>query len=168
MAQRKRTRSSSRGNADTTKAVRDSAQRIWLAGLGAFERAKTEGPRMFEALVEQGRNMGARAVGAADQALKSMRESEYAGRFDKLEKVFEERVASSLKRLGVLTVDQMEDLAKQVRELNDRLQAYGAPAKGAKRRTGAKRAAGARRTAHARRSKGPRTTTRSRAKRAAA
>jgi poly(hydroxyalkanoate) granule-associated protein len=167
MAQRKRTRSTSRGNADTAKAVSDSAQRIWLAGLGAFERAKTEGPRMFEALVEQGRHMGARAVGAADQALKTLRESEYAGR--KLEKVFEERVASSLKRLGVLPVDQMEDLARQVRELNERLQAYGAPAaKGAKRRAGAKRAAGARRTTQARRSKAPRTTPRSRAKRAAA
>ena len=38
---------------DSAQAVRDSAQKIWLAGLGAFERAKSEGPRMFETLVEQ-------------------------------------------------------------------------------------------------------------------
>jgi len=132
----------SRGAADSTEALRDSAQKIWLAGLGAFERARTEGPRMFESLVEQGRNMGARAVGAADQALRTMRESDYAARFDKLEKAFEERVSSSLKRFGVLGASQMDDLARQVRELNERLQAYGAPpARKGTRRGKKKRAA---------------------------
>lgn len=161
MATRKNSRGTSRRRPDKAKAIRDSAQKIWLAGLGAFERAKTEGPRMFDALVDQGRTMGARAVGMADQALKTMRESEYAGRFDKLEKVFEERVASSLKRLGVLTTDQVDDLARQVRELNDRLQAYGKPVRAGK--AGAKAGArGAKRKAGARR-----TTSRSRAKRAA-
>ena len=142
MAQAKRSRKTSRRSADSGKAVRDSAQKIWLAGLGAFERARTEGPRMFEALVEQGRGMGARAVGMADQALKTVREGGYAGsRLDKLEQVFQDRVARSLKRLGVLTVDQMDELARQVRELNDRLQSLGAPAArraGAKRRTAAR------------------------------
>ena len=105
---------------DAAQAIRDSAQKIWLAGLGAFERAKTEGPRMFETLVEQGRNMGARAVGAADEALKTMREANYAGnRWDKLEQVFEDRVSKSLSRLGVLTTREVEDLSRQVRELNE-------------------------------------------------
>ena len=163
MARRKTSRRTSGASADTTKAIRDSAQKIWLAGLGAFERAKTDGPRMFDALVAQGRTIGARAAGAADQALKTMRESDYAGRFDKLEKVFEERVASSLKRLGVLTTGQVDDLARQVRELNDRLQAYGKPVRTSKPRA----KAGARRT---KRKAGAarRTTSRSRAKRAAA
>jgi len=164
MARRKASRKTARGNADAAKAVRDSAQKIWLAGLGAFERARDEGPRMFDALVEQGRNMGARAVGMADQALKTMRDNEYAGRFDKLEKVFEERVATSLKRLGVMTTDQVEDLARQVRELNERLQAYGRPVKPAKkaRRTQRTAARGTRRKAPRR------TASRSKAKRAAA
>lgn len=147
MAQKKRTR----GNADSAQAVRDSAQKIWLAGLGAFERARTEGPRVFETLVEQGRNMGARAVGAADQALRTMRESEYAGRFEKLEKAFEERVTASLKRFGTLGAGQLDELARQVRELNDRLQAYGAPeTRKRKSRSAKKRAASRPATAKAR------------------
>ncbi len=82
---RSRTQGSDDNAGDASQAIRDSAQKIWLAGLGAFERAKTEGPRMFETLVEQGRNMGARAVGMADDALKGMREANYAGnRWDKL------------------------------------------------------------------------------------
>jgi poly(hydroxyalkanoate) granule-associated protein len=112
-------RPSTPGN-ETSQAVRDSAQKIWLAGLGAFERAKVDGPKMFESLVEQGRNMGARAVGAADEALKNMREGGLSGgRWDKLEQVFEERVSKSLGRLGVLTAREVESLSRQVAELNE-------------------------------------------------
>jgi hypothetical protein len=57
-----------------SQAGRDSAQKIWLAGLGAFERAKSEGPKMFEALVEQGRSLGVKAREGADQAMRAMRE----------------------------------------------------------------------------------------------
>src|SRR5262245_56132388 len=103
---------------EAAQAIRDSAQKIWLAGLGAFERAKTDGPRMFETLVEQGRSMGARAVGAADEALKNMRQASYGGKWDKLEQVFEDRVAKSLNRLGVLTRREIDDLSKQVQDLN--------------------------------------------------
>jgi poly(hydroxyalkanoate) granule-associated protein len=144
---RSRTQDGDDMTGDAAQAVRDSAQKIWLAGLGAFERAKTEGPRMFETLVEQGRNMGARAVGMADEALKNVREANYAGnRWDKLEQVFEERVSKSLSRLGVLTTREVEDLAKQVRDLNESVQnlmagaaaratgATGAKAGGGKRR----------------------------------
>jgi len=135
MARKNRSRAgSARDTGDAAKAARDSAQKIWLAGLGAFERARTEGPRMFEALVEQGRTMGARAVGMADQALKTMREADYTGgRWDKLEQVFEDRVSRSLSRLGVLTRGEVDELSKQVRDLNDSLQAFMTGATGAAR-----------------------------------
>jgi poly(hydroxyalkanoate) granule-associated protein len=105
---------------EAAQAIRESAQKIWLAGLGAFERARTEGPRMFETLVEQGRTMGARAMGAADDALRSVREANYSGgRWDKLEQAVEDRVSRSLGRLGVLTARDVEDLSRQVSDLND-------------------------------------------------
>ena len=118
MAGTKKARARAGDANDTAQAVRDSAQKIWLAGLGAFSRARTEGPKMFETLVEQGRNMGARAVGAADDVLKSVRQADYGGRWDKLEQVFEDRVSRSLQRLGVLTSKEVDDLSRQVRELN--------------------------------------------------
>ena len=136
-----RRRPSSSGN-DTAQAVRDSAQKIWLAGLGAFERAKTEGPRMFESLVEQGRAMGARAVGAADEALKNMRQAGLpGGRWDKLEQVFEDRVSKSLGRLGVMTGREVEALSKQVAELNETVRSLisGRAAAAPKRAAGASR-----------------------------
>lgn len=144
MARQSRSRSGSSADdeaGDASQAIRESAQKIWLAGLGAFERAKTEGPRMFETLVEQGRNMGARAVGAADEALKSMREANYAGnRWDKLEQVFEERVSKSLSRLGVLTTREVEELSRQVRELNQSVQSMMSAAAGRAPGGGAKTA----------------------------
>ena len=107
---------------DTGEALRDSAQKIWLAGLGALERARTEGPRMFETLVEQGRNMGARAVGAADEALKALREGRYSGAdLQKLERLLEERVSGSLSRLGLMTQREVDALRDEVRELSERM-----------------------------------------------
>jgi poly(hydroxyalkanoate) granule-associated protein len=113
-------RRSSTSGSETSQAVRDSAQKIWLAGLGAFERAKSDGPKMFESLVEQGRTLGARAVGAADEALKNMRQASFSGgKWDKLEQVFEDRVSKSLGRLGVVTGREVESLSRQVAELNE-------------------------------------------------
>ena len=145
MARKSRTRTSQGNDGDAQQAIRDSAQKIWLAGLGAFERAKTDGPRMFEGLVEQGRNMGARAVGAADEALKNLRQANYGGmKLDKLEQVFEERVSKSLQRLGVLTSKEVDALSRQVRDLNETVQRMMAGGTGAGKASGGrKRKAGA-------------------------
>jgi len=131
---------------DAGKAVSDSAQKIWLAGLGAYERARAEGPKMFETLVEQGKSLGGKAREAADQALKTMREGSAgaAGRFDKLEQVFEDRVSKSLQRLGVLTRGELADLSKQVRDLTADVKKLNAKAKGRKAGPAKRRKAGAR------------------------
>jgi poly(hydroxyalkanoate) granule-associated protein len=131
---------------DTAKVVTDSAQKIWLAGLGAFERAKAEGPKMFETLVEQGKGFAERARGAADQALASVRESASGagGRFDKLEQVFEDRVSKSLGRLGVMTRGEVADLSKQVASLTEEVRSMmrsGAGASKASRGAAPKRKA---------------------------
>ena len=111
--------SSAANDSEMGKAVADSAQKIWLAGLGAFERAKSEGPKKFDMLVEQGKSLGGRAREAAGEAMQSVREgaSSAGGRFDKLEQVFEDRVSKSLKRMGVLTRGEVSELSKQVRDL---------------------------------------------------
>ena len=90
---------------------------------------------------------GDQARDAADQALRSLKESASGagGRFDKLEQVFEERVQRSLKRLGVLTRDEVADLNQGVRELADQMRELmarqGAAPKAAAKKKGKKRAA---------------------------
>ncbi len=111
--------------AEFAESVVNSGQKIWLAGLGAFERARKDGPKMFETLVQRGKVFRGQAAEAADQALKTVRAqadataAQAAGKWDKLEQVFEDRVSRSLNRLGVLSAKDVDALARQVAELND-------------------------------------------------
>ena len=43
--------------------VKESAQQIWLAGLGAFAKAQEEGSKVFEALVKEGASHAAQDAG---------------------------------------------------------------------------------------------------------
>src|SRR3954471_19651055 len=43
-----------------SKTVMDSAQQIWLAGLGAFVKAQAEGGKLFESLVKEGAALDAK------------------------------------------------------------------------------------------------------------
>ena len=121
------------------QSVIDSAQKIWLAGLGAFSRARSEGDKRFEILVEQGKGLRGRARSAADEALKSVRAQADAkveqaqGQWDRLEHVFEDRVSKSLKRLGVLTSRDVDDLARQVKDLNSSVRDLMSASGGARR-----------------------------------
>ena len=150
---------SARGTTDNAlgQSVIDSAQKIWLAGLGAFARARAEGPKMFEILVEQGKGLADRARDAADQALQSARDGAggAGGRFGKLEKALEDRLSKSLGRLGVMTRGEVAELSRQVADLTEEVRSLvraragieakrGASAKprGAKRAAPPKRGAG--------------------------
>ncbi len=50
-------------------AVKDSAQQIWLAGMGAFSKAQEEGNKVFEALVKEGMNLQKKTQGIAEEKI---------------------------------------------------------------------------------------------------
>jgi poly(hydroxyalkanoate) granule-associated protein len=116
--------------------VKDSAQQIWLAGLGAFGKAQTEGQKVFQALVQEGVSLQKRtraAVGGDKVAEMGKMAGKMAGQaggkanaaWDKLEQVFEDRVARALGSLGVPTRADLEDLARRVDALNASVKALG-------------------------------------------
>jgi poly(hydroxyalkanoate) granule-associated protein len=130
-----------------SKTVMDSAQQIWLAGLGAFSKAQAEGGKLFESLVKEGTALDAKtrkftdakvaeARGNVESTLGQVRERSQET-WDKLEKVFEDRVSRALTRLGVpghadirkLTT-RVEELSHEVRTLN---RAGAAPKKRARK-----------------------------------
>jgi len=47
-------------------AVKDSAQQIWLAGMGAFSKAQAEGGKVFEALVKEGTSLQRKTQAVAE------------------------------------------------------------------------------------------------------
>jgi poly(hydroxyalkanoate) granule-associated protein len=109
--------------------VKESAQHIWLAGMGAFSKAQEEGTKVFEALVKEGMTLQKKTQGIAEEKLgdvagkmSAMADtvSAKAGQnWDKLEAIFEQRTAKAMSKLGVPT-------AKDVAELSARVDALAA------------------------------------------
>jgi poly(hydroxyalkanoate) granule-associated protein len=91
--------------------VRDSAQQIWAAGLGAFSKAQGEGSKVFDTLVKEGMNLQKKTQSLAEQKFGAVATkmtgmatdvgSKAGQQWDKLEGIFEERVSRALKSLGV-------------------------------------------------------------------
>ncbi|HEY6893150.1 MAG TPA: phasin family protein [Rhodanobacteraceae bacterium] len=111
-----------------SKTVMDSAQQIWLAGLGAFVKAQAEGGKLFESLVKEGAALDAKtrkftdakvseARGNVEATLGQVRERSQET-WDKLEKVFENRVSRALHRLNVPGRDEVRTLTAKVDELS--------------------------------------------------
>lgn len=116
-----------------TDAVKDSAQHIWQAGLGAFSKAQAEGSKAFEALVREGVDLQRKTqlaaeekIALANQKMSSMAtdmSSKASGQWDKLETIFEERVAKALGKLGVPSADEVNALRDRIDELTRQVQA---------------------------------------------
>jgi len=114
---------------ELSQAVLDSSRDIWLAGLGAFSRAQAEGMKVFDTLVRQGREVETRtrrvaadtANVAREVATEKAKEMQKAagGTWDKLEQVFENRVARALAKLGVYTQDDVRKLTDRVDALSE-------------------------------------------------
>lgn len=119
--------------AEATDRVRESAQQIWLAGLGAFAKAQQEGGKVFEALVQDGVNLQRKTQEVAQERMAEATEriTELAGglsakagqQWGRLETIFEERVARALGGLGVPSASELQTLSQRVQQLEAQVQA---------------------------------------------
>jgi len=119
--------SEAKSNENMGKSIMESAQQIWLAGMGAFSRAQEEGTKLFETLVKEGVTLESRtrklAMGKADEVRGAVESSVSQVKertqetWDKLEKVFEDRVSKALGKLGVPGRKELNELAGKVEEL---------------------------------------------------
>ena len=109
-------------------AVRTSAHQIWQAGLGAFAKAQEEGGRVFNKLVEEGTNLQRRTRSMAEDKVSEVTDTvtkvadgvskQASGSWDKLEQVFEDRVARALSTIGVPTQKDIQELSRKVDQLS--------------------------------------------------
>lgn len=145
------------------RSISETAQQIWLAGVGAFGRAQAEGTRLFDGLVRDGAGLEktardfatARATevrSVVETSVDQTRERAVDG-WERLETLFEDRVHGVLQQLGVPRREEVEALRAQVDALSRELRSRGAAADGSAKapaRKAAARKAPARKTAHAR------------------
>ncbi len=112
--------------------VKDSAQQIWLAGLGAFSKAQEEGGKVFDALVKEGvsiqrktQSVAEEKISEATSKMSSMANdigTKATGQWDKLEGIFEDRVAKALNKLGVPSAKDVDALIARIDDLNKSVQ----------------------------------------------
>lgn len=117
-----------KSNAQLSSTVKDSAQQIWLAGLGAFSKAQEEGGKVFEALVKEGLTIQRKTQAVAEEKITEATSrmanmatdisSKASGQWDKLEGIFEDRVSKALNKLGVPSAKDIEVLIARIDELN--------------------------------------------------
>ena len=113
-----------KSNAQLSSTVKESAQQIWLAGLGAFSKAQEEGGKVFEALVKEGLSIQRKTQAVAEEKISEATSrvtsmasdigSRAAGQWDKLENIFEDRVATALSKLGVPTSRDLDVLNARI------------------------------------------------------
>jgi poly(hydroxyalkanoate) granule-associated protein len=125
-------------HAQLSGSVKDSAQQIWQAGLGAFTRAQAEGSKAFESLVKEGVSIQRKTQAVAEERISEATNkmssmatditSKASGQWDKLENIFEERVAKALNKLGVPSAKDVNDLIARIEDLNKTVQKLSAKA----------------------------------------
>jgi poly(hydroxyalkanoate) granule-associated protein len=118
--------------------VKDSAQQIWLAGLGAFAKAQEEGSKVFDTLVKEGLSIQRKTQAAAEEKISEATSrmatmatdlsSKASGQWNKMETIFEDRVAKALNKLGVPSAKDIDALIARIDELNRSVQKLSAKA----------------------------------------
>lgn len=116
------------GKPDPTASILESAQNIWLAGLGAFGKAQVEGGKLYQGLVKEGsaleqktRKIAGAAVndvrGAVANSVTQVRERTQ-DTWSRLEQMFDARLAAALSKLGVPSRKDIEELTKRLDDIS--------------------------------------------------
>lgn len=137
--------------------VKESAQQIWLAGLGAFAKAQEEGSKAFEALVNEGSTLQRKTQTVAEEKLGAVSaqlaarmaevghkvdevSAKATGQWGRLETIFEQRVAQALVQLGVPQSADVRELNARIEQLSAQVAQLAALKKAASRPSRAKTA----------------------------
>ncbi len=135
---------------EVTTDLKESAHKIWLAGLGAVSVAEEEGSKFFKNLVEKGEKFETRRkkdVGKAIERVKDGVEEvkdEVESRWHRISDSFDRKVARAIERLGVPSREEIHKLTARVEDLTTKLEALRparTPRKRAARKTTARKSA---------------------------
>lgn len=113
--------------------VTGHAREVWLAGLGALQRLEQEGDKVFETLVERGKQYEEKRRDQIEEATETLRDrqesftQDVTERLDNatksVEKAVSDTLSGTLGRFGVPTRDEVRGLSRRVGELSRKLEA---------------------------------------------
>jgi poly(hydroxyalkanoate) granule-associated protein len=109
------------------ESIKASAQQIYLAGLAQFSKAQQNGNNVFETMVKEGLAVQRKTQAAAEERISEVTHraagvanevaAKATGQWNKLEDIFEDRVARALNKLGVPSAKDIETLIKRIDSL---------------------------------------------------
>ncbi|MDY7092986.1 MAG: phasin family protein [Acidobacteriota bacterium] len=125
--------------------VLESARKVWLAGLGAVSTVEEGTTKLFDQLVEQGREASTRGKKEADKVrarvegefdkARSRVEGEYTKARSRVQDTldeaggrFDQQVANALHRLGIPTRSEIQTLTQRVEELTKQVELWSGAA----------------------------------------
>jgi poly(hydroxyalkanoate) granule-associated protein len=113
--------------------VSGRAREVWLAGLGALSRLEEEGDKVFQTLIERGKDYEDKRREQIEQTTEDLRDQQQSFTEDvterldnatkSVEKAVSDTLSGTLGRLGVPTQDEVRGLSRRVGELSEKLDA---------------------------------------------
>ena len=133
--------------------IKQNAEKVWLAGLGALATSEEEGGKLLRGLMKKGESyekkglaqfdkLNAKVEGVAESAKDRAGEAwgKVEGKVEDVEDRLDDRVASVLRKIGVPSKNEIATLTRRVEELTLLVEKKLKPArKTAKRATAATR-----------------------------
>ena len=104
--------------------VKQTVEQIWLAGMGAFTLARTEGSKMFDTLVDLGKQVEKAIPSPADAAQSASNAA--TTWFATAQDVVDAQVTAALQRAGIPTRAEIEQLTKRIEQLTAAIEALKA------------------------------------------
>jgi poly(hydroxyalkanoate) granule-associated protein len=115
--------------------LRESAERVWLAGLGALALTEEQGSKFFKSLVKKGEAFDRATRSRLNKQLADVRQAPSTA-MKRIEGSVEETMTGMLHRFGIPTRREIHSLTRRVESLADSLEKQSSR----KRHNGASRA----------------------------
>ena len=106
---------------ETPTDVVESAQQIWMAGLGVLTLAQEEGGKLFNALVDAGKQME-KVMPSPVDALRTAQDSAESY-WQKVQHLIDQQITAALHRFGVPTKDEIDRLTRRIEQLTASIEA---------------------------------------------
>lgn len=102
-------------------ALRESAERIWLAGLGALALTEEQGSKFFKNLVKKGEEFDKETRSRLDKQVALVRQAPTTA-MKRIEGGVEQTMTGMLHRFGIPTRREIHSLTRRVESLADTLE----------------------------------------------
>jgi poly(hydroxyalkanoate) granule-associated protein len=149
-----------RGNDSRTGEITEQLEHVFLAGLGALSNAQKAGAKTFDSLVKQGEVFRSKTSKRTESLIEEVQDSirsmtgdteakatgllnkvRHASNLDKLQSVFDTRVADAMDRLNVPSKNDIDGINKKLNKILRSLDGQRKPAAAATKRKTKKKAA---------------------------